>query len=225
MSVVNAPGRRLDVAVFPLLNAVLFPGVTLPLHIFEKRYRQMLDDIQARGWPLAVALATPENGHEFRLSTICGAGSVQVYQENQLRQSVDILVHGENRVKLYDFVQQDPYFVMEAEVLPAEILDANLLMHTKVRSFSHFQEIIKNWAFINPDVPDQYTLLFNEFTDFSELSDFFVFHFIKKVSDKQVYLNCTNPLERAEMLVRFLEADSLRLKRIIRRDHNPLLLH
>jgi Lon protease-like protein len=34
------------VALFPLPNAVLFPGVPLPLHIFEPRYREMVRDVQ-----------------------------------------------------------------------------------------------------------------------------------------------------------------------------------
>ncbi len=35
-----------ELPIFPL-SVVLFPGVPLPLHIFEPRYRQMLTDIQA----------------------------------------------------------------------------------------------------------------------------------------------------------------------------------
>src|SRR5882762_8935915 len=35
-----------ELPLFPL-SVVLFPWVPLPLHIFEPRYRQMLDDIQA----------------------------------------------------------------------------------------------------------------------------------------------------------------------------------
>jgi len=34
-----------SVALFPLPNAVLFPGVPLPLHIFEPRYRAMVRDV------------------------------------------------------------------------------------------------------------------------------------------------------------------------------------
>ena len=33
-----------SIPVFPLPNVVLFPNVFLPLHIFEPRYRQMVDD-------------------------------------------------------------------------------------------------------------------------------------------------------------------------------------
>lgn len=40
-------GRR-ELPLFPL-PIVLFPGVPLPLHIFEPRYREMLSDIRARG--------------------------------------------------------------------------------------------------------------------------------------------------------------------------------
>src|SRR5262245_65041180 len=32
------------IPVFPLPNVVLFPNVFLPLHIFEPRYRQMIDE-------------------------------------------------------------------------------------------------------------------------------------------------------------------------------------
>jgi Lon protease-like protein len=33
------------VPVFPLMNVYLFPGCVMPLHIFEPRYRQMIEDM------------------------------------------------------------------------------------------------------------------------------------------------------------------------------------
>src|ERR1700686_1287899 len=33
------------IPIFPLPNFVLFPGVTVPLHIFEPRYREMVADV------------------------------------------------------------------------------------------------------------------------------------------------------------------------------------
>jgi Lon protease-like protein len=39
-------GRRL--AIFPLTGAVLFPGLQLPLHIFESRYRAMVQEVLVR---------------------------------------------------------------------------------------------------------------------------------------------------------------------------------
>ena len=39
--------RPLIIPLFPLPNFVLFPGVRVPLHIFEPRYRQMVSDVAA----------------------------------------------------------------------------------------------------------------------------------------------------------------------------------
>lgn len=35
-----------DIPLFPLPNLVLFPGIEVPLHIFEPRYRQMVADVR-----------------------------------------------------------------------------------------------------------------------------------------------------------------------------------
>jgi Lon protease-like protein len=37
--------RPLIIPLFPLPNFVLFPGVRVPLHIFEPRYREMVSDV------------------------------------------------------------------------------------------------------------------------------------------------------------------------------------
>src|SRR3954467_2445985 len=42
--------------LFPLPNVVLFPGVFLPLHIFEPRYREMVADALAADRLIGMAL-------------------------------------------------------------------------------------------------------------------------------------------------------------------------
>lgn len=34
-----------EIPIFPLPNVILFPGMILPLHIFENKYRDMIDDL------------------------------------------------------------------------------------------------------------------------------------------------------------------------------------
>ena len=48
----NTVTRRL--AIFPLTGAVLFPGMQLPLHIFEPRYRAMVADALIRDRQIAM---------------------------------------------------------------------------------------------------------------------------------------------------------------------------
>ncbi len=56
MSLGPLPPLDRPVAVFPLPNVVLFPGVTLPLQIFEPRYRAMIRDVLSEEGLLAMAL-------------------------------------------------------------------------------------------------------------------------------------------------------------------------
>ena len=45
--------------LFPLPNLVLYPHVMQPLHIFEERYREMLEDAIADDGLIAMALLEP----------------------------------------------------------------------------------------------------------------------------------------------------------------------
>ena len=50
----------IEIPLFPL-NVVLFPGMVLPLHIFEPRYRQMITDCSQEDKPFGVVLAQPSS--------------------------------------------------------------------------------------------------------------------------------------------------------------------
>lgn len=47
------------IPIFPLPNVVLFPGVFLPLHIFEPRYREMVKDTLAEDRLIGMTLLKP----------------------------------------------------------------------------------------------------------------------------------------------------------------------
>ena len=71
--------------IFPLPNAVFFPSTQLPLHVFERRYRRMVEDCVRRG-PAAmiVTLLAPgwEKDYEGSpaIHTLAGAGRIVSHQ-------------------------------------------------------------------------------------------------------------------------------------------------
>jgi len=53
------------IAIFPLSNVVLFPGVHTPLHLFEPRYRQLAADALSGDRRIGMVVVPPEHADEL----------------------------------------------------------------------------------------------------------------------------------------------------------------
>ncbi|MHB8866061.1 MAG: LON peptidase substrate-binding domain-containing protein, partial [Pirellulaceae bacterium] len=54
-----------EVRLFPLSDLVMFPSNVLPLHIFESRYMEMLEDALRGDQLVAMATLTPGFEHDY----------------------------------------------------------------------------------------------------------------------------------------------------------------
>ena len=101
-----------ELAVFPL-PVVLFPGVPLPLHIFEPRYRRMLQDIRVTNNLFGVAYfdpaestdAVPPAGH---VGCVAEVTETQTFPDGRS----NILTVGVVRYRIESYVERgDPYLL------------------------------------------------------------------------------------------------------------------
>lgn len=95
------------VFLFPLTNSVLFKKVTLPYHIFETRYRQMVRDSLAMQIPIAIV---PYHASNLYRGDICVAGLPHIlstYPDGRM----DIYITGTIKCRLTDCESEDPYKV------------------------------------------------------------------------------------------------------------------
>ena len=105
------PDDLTELPLFPL-NLVLFPGMRLPLHIFEERYKAMIGDCIDREAPFGVVLIKegPEVGgpaEPFRVGTTARITQVQRLEEGRL----NLLAQGERRFELVEVTQEIPHLV------------------------------------------------------------------------------------------------------------------
>jgi ATP-dependent Lon protease len=101
-----------ELPLFPL-PVVLFPGVPLPLHIFEPRYRKMLEDIKVGNNFFGLSYFEP-SGSESELPPVGHVGCVAEVTESQTLPDgrSNILTVGLVRYRVESYVQRgEPYLV------------------------------------------------------------------------------------------------------------------
>ena len=114
------PDDLIELPLFPL-NVVLFPGMRLPLHIFEERYKAMIGDCLEREEPFGIVLIKegPEVGgpaEPFRVGT-----SARILSAHHLHEGrMNILTRGDRRFQVVEITQQAPHMVGQVRYLEEE---------------------------------------------------------------------------------------------------------
>ena len=110
-------GDPVSLPLFPL-NVVLFPGMTLPLHIFEERYKAMIGDCIDREQPFGIVLIKEgreagEPARPFSIGTTARIGRVERLAEGRM----NILTTGERRFETTEISQQRPHLIGQVRYL------------------------------------------------------------------------------------------------------------
>ncbi|MBX5489660.1 MAG: LON peptidase substrate-binding domain-containing protein [Chloroflexi bacterium] len=109
-----------ELALFPL-NVVLFPGMALPLHVFEERYKLMLARCLERGEPFGVVLIREgfevgEPAEPYAVGTEAEIRRVEHLPEGRL----NLVVVGGRRFRCLEHLQVRPYRFARVAWLPED---------------------------------------------------------------------------------------------------------
>jgi len=103
-------------SIFPLTGAVLYPGLQLPLHIFEPRYRAMVKDALARDRRIGmIQPQKPEDGAPlFNVGCVGKIIDVEALEDGRF----NLVLEGEARFRvLRELEVITPFRQVEAELL------------------------------------------------------------------------------------------------------------
>jgi Lon protease-like protein len=132
--------------IFPL-NTVVFPGVTVPLHVFEERYRALVHHllkIPEKPQRLFGIVAIRE-GYEVgshgaqsvhRVGCVVQMTSVEPYQDGRF----DIEVVGRRRLRLDSLDSSGPFLRGEAESVSEPVDSSPGTAHEAARTVETFEE-------------------------------------------------------------------------------------
>lgn len=122
--------------LFPLPNVTLLPCELLPLHVFEPRYRRLVEDLVADDGLIAVPRLRP--GYEANyhgappVFEVCGAGQIVQY-ESLADGCYNVLIRGLMRIELLEEVTTEPYRVARAREL-GDLESSSLAAHESLRT-------------------------------------------------------------------------------------------
>ena len=117
-----------ELPVFPL-PLVLFPGVPLPLHIFEERYRRMLADVRASNNLFGLSHFVPDAAGEERPPAGHVGCATEVVEVQPLPDGhSNILAVGVVRYRVAEYAERgDPYLVARVEFFEDEEEDKGVV--------------------------------------------------------------------------------------------------
>jgi uncharacterized protein len=114
--------------LFPL-GSVLYPGLVLPLHIFEDRYRQLVGDLLAGPEPRTFGVIAIRQGRETGVGGVSalyetGCTAVLRRAEKHPDGRFDLVTVGTDRFRLVSLNDPAPYFRGDVELLPEGVGDS-----------------------------------------------------------------------------------------------------
>ena len=103
-------------SIFPLAGAILFPGLQLPLHIFEPRYRELVGSALARD--RRIAMIQPQTANEgaplFAVGCVGRIDDVEALEDGRY----NIVLEGESRFRLLREIEvSTPFRQVEGELI------------------------------------------------------------------------------------------------------------
>lgn len=111
-----------DLPIFPL-HTVLFPGMPLPLHIFEERYKEMVMYCLDKRQPFGVVLIQQGNEAGGPLAVPYAVGcTARILEVEPLAEGrMNIITLGEKRFRILSLNHEQPYLIGKVELFPLEL--------------------------------------------------------------------------------------------------------
>jgi Lon protease-like protein len=183
-------------SIFPLPGALLFPGMHLPLHIFEPRYRAMVNDSLARD--RRIAMVQPKGGGEkpplFEIGCVGRIADVEAMEDGRF----NVVLEGLSRFRILRELEVTTLFrQVEAELI-ADPTDETLSMGARAalelesRRFAEVQGYAVDWEAV-ARLDDQ-----NLVNGIAQIAPF-------DPAAKQALLEADTIADRAELIIQLMQ--------------------
>ncbi len=191
--------------LIPLRDLILFPNLVVPLFVGRERSIRALEEAMREEHLVALVTQKHAETQEPGPGDIYEIGCIaSVMQELKLPDgTAKALVEGQQRFRIVEFLQEDPYFLVRIEPIeeaPEANVETQALMRALLSDFEKAAELGK-------PIPQEVLVAASAIEEPGRLGDFVAFHLNLKVEEKQEILEAVEPIDRLERAARFLRKE------------------
>jgi uncharacterized protein len=191
-----------EVGVMILPDCVLFPHGGLPLHIFEDRYRAMLEETIHGHCFFAVVnrISDSEDPHE----SAAAVGTIGIVRASHIQEdgTSNLLLHGVIRVKFLRWLEGKPYPYAEIEPIPSLFEPAHQAEAAVATLRGCVEDAIKN---LSAELQQAVIEMLHRTDDPVILADIVSQQFIHDAPLRQMLLEVESPAARIAWLCQALQ--------------------
>ncbi|MEK7241525.1 MAG: LON peptidase substrate-binding domain-containing protein, partial [Planctomycetota bacterium] len=204
-----------ELPVLPLLDTVIYPQMVTALGVSTERELKLLDYVLTGNRLLALALQKNQKEKEAGPEDLYGYATAAVVLQmlKMPDNSARMLVQGMTRLKLTQFVREEPYLVARVETLE-DIVEEDKEMEALTRSLS--DQFIKMIS-MSASLPDELKIAVMNIEHPGRLADMIASHLSISVHEKEEVLEAVKVKERLKKVNTFIskEMEVLELARKI----------
>ena len=196
------PPQTADLIVVPVRNMVLFPGVVLPLMIGRDRAIRAVRSAVAEQRPVGLLLQRDEQLEDPRPEDLYGVGTlatlVRYWTAPDGRHQA--ICQGEQRFRVLQYVQQEPYLIARVEMLPVDESESRAIEARFVALKQRAQEVLE----LAPGAPEEMSQAVRAIESPSMLADMVSTFVDVPASEKQELLEIPDLRRRLDRLNQML---------------------
>jgi Lon protease-like protein len=202
----------LEIPLFPL-NLVFFPGVELPLHIFEPRYRLMVNECYEQKRPFGIVLVRPESEplreEPYPIGTMAEIEALDRLEDGRM----NLIARGLQRFRILSQHRNKPYLSGIVEVYSDTIEAESSLDQSVQQASSLFRAYLEALLEVGGRPGLEFTL-----PSTAEDLSHFIAHFIDiRDEQKQHMLELTSTRQRLEEEIIILRREVPFMRQVLTR--------
>ncbi len=194
-----------DLAILPIKNTVLFPGVVLPITVGRTKSIRLVKKAY-KGNRIIGVVAQKNRIEEPAFEDLYEVGCIAKILKMLVLPdgNTTIIIQGQKRIKLTESIQEDPFITAKYQILEdeGEMTDNEVDVITQ-----SLKQAANKVLKLNPEIPKEAKEALENIDNYSFLTHFLSSNVNAEVAEKQTLLEIGDPKKRAEKLLQFMLRD------------------